>query len=280
MVDGSVENAVRRDAGLGHRWRASETTVRRRAAASCLARCAHCDPLPQPRSWRVRGGSRRVPGYTAEAVRPRRQDRCPKGVGPHPRPGTPRGLGHTQDPAPRRGLDHTQDQAPPGGWATLRTRHPEGGWAAPRLGHPEGVGRRNGPQLAQRVSQLAAERTPDSPGGPAPPVAGLRDNGAAPRGGKLSRSLRSLRPIAAASVVAGPRRFPEGAWIHRRGGPATTPGPVPEGGWTTPKTRHPQGVGPHSGAGTPTGVGPHPKPSTPQGLGDTDAPATRRGFDP
>src|SRR5699024_5876459 len=162
---------------------------------------------------------------------------------------------------------------------TLRTRHPEGGWAAPRLGHPEGVGCGNGAQLAQRVSQLAAERTPDSPGGTAPPVAGLRDNGAAPRGGKLSRSLRSLRPIAAASVVAGPRWFPEGAWIHRRGGPATTPGPVPEGGWTTPKTRHPQGVGPHSGPGTPTGVGPHPRPSTPRGLGHTQDPAPRRRLD-
>src|SRR5690625_1028148 len=38
--------------------------------------------------------------------------------------------------------------------------------------------------------------------------------GAPPLGGKLSRSLRSLRPIAAASVVTGPRRFPEGAWTH------------------------------------------------------------------
>src|SRR5690625_3452864 len=36
----------------------------RRSAASCLARCAHCDPLPQPRSWRVRDGSRSVPGHT------------------------------------------------------------------------------------------------------------------------------------------------------------------------------------------------------------------------
>src|SRR5690625_3050715 len=77
--------------------------------------------------------------------------------------------------------------------------------------------------------------------------------GAPPLGGKLSRSLRSLRPIAAASVVTGPRRFPEAAWTHRRGSTATTHGPAPpgspttpktghpEGGWTTPKTRHPQG---------------------------------------
>src|SRR5699024_1042025 len=25
--------------------------------------CTHCDPLPQPLPWQVRGGSRRVPGF-------------------------------------------------------------------------------------------------------------------------------------------------------------------------------------------------------------------------
>src|SRR5699024_70014 len=110
-------------------------------------------------------------------------------------------------------------------------------------------------------SQLAAERTPDSPGGTAPPGAGLRDNGAPPLGGKLSRSLRSLRPIAAASVVAGPRRFPEGAWTHpvltkktphpppRR--PRHTQDPAPPGGCTTPKAGRPPGVAPRPEPGPP-----------------------------
>src|SRR5690625_3781018 len=57
-----------------------------------------------------------------------------------------------------------------------------------------------------------------------------RREGAPPLGGKLSRSLRSLRPIAAASVVAGPRRFPEGAWIHRRGPGAPPQTRPPPGG--------------------------------------------------
>jgi len=37
--------------------------------------------------------------------------------------------------------------------------------------------------LREARSQLAAERTLGSPGGAAPPVAGIRDNGAPPLGG-------------------------------------------------------------------------------------------------
>src|SRR5690625_3770308 len=141
-----------------------------------------------------------------------------------------------------------------GGPATAQEPAPQGVRPHPRPGTPRGWAAAMG-ALREARSQLAAERTPDSPDGTAPPVADLRDNGAPPLGGKLSRSLRSLRPIAAASVVAGPRRFPEGAWIHRRGGPATAQGP-----------------------GTPTGVGPHSGPGVARGLGHTQARAPRRGL--
>src|SRR5690625_557513 len=73
-------------------------------------------------------------------------------------------------------------------------------------------------------------------------------------GGKLSRSLRSLRPIAAASVVAGPRRFAEGAWTHPV--PMTdkpthrpprrfdhTQDQAPRGGWTTRQGRAAREIG-------------------------------------
>src|SRR5690625_3420112 len=117
---------------------------------------------------------------------------------------------------------------------------------------------------------------PPSGGAPSPRKARHRWRGSTWQvrralGGKLARSLRSLRPIAAASVVAGPREFAEGAWIHRRGGTATAHGPAPRrgfdhtqdraspGGWTTPRAGHPQGgwttpLGP----GVPRVVGAHP----------------------
>src|SRR5690625_3802020 len=303
-----------------HPWRAPEATVHRRSAASCLARCAHCDPLPQPRSWRVRDGSRRVPGSTAEAVRPRRKNRCPKGVGPHPGPripkgvgphpgpGTPRGwaaamgalrearsqlaaertpdlpggtappvaeqagrctaarrqavslaaltathcrslgrdgsttvpggyldtpprqYGHDTRTGAPRGLDHTQGRAPPGGLDHTQDRVPPGGglrqWVRfAKRGHSL-------PPNARRTCQVEPRHRWPS-----------RREGAPPLGGKLSRSLRSLRPIATASAVTGPRRSPEGAWTHRRGSTATAQEPVPPGGWTTPRTGHPEGVG-------------------------------------
>src|SRR5690625_4680072 len=138
-----------------------------------------------PRTGRRGGGPRAGPGIA-------------EGVGQHPGSGTP------------RGLDHTQTRASPGGWTTPRLGHPQGVGPHPRPGSPRGWAAAMG-ALREARSQLAAERTPDSPDGTAPPLAGSPDNGAPPLGGKLSRSLRSLRPIAAASVVAGPRRFPEGA---------------------------------------------------------------------
>src|SRR5690625_3955411 len=116
-------------------------------------------------------------------------------------------------------------------------------------------------------SQLAAERTLDFSGGTGPPVAGSPGNGAPPLGGKLSRSLRSLRPIAAASVVAGPRRFAEGAWAH----------PVrPDDGPTNPPTT--EAVRPHPGPGTPRGLDHTPGPGTPRGLDHTPGPGIPRGW--
>src|SRR5690625_7303698 len=119
------------------------------------------------------------------------------------------------------------------------------------------------PHRAQRVSQLAAECTPDPSGGTAPPVAGLRDNSAPPLGGKLSRSLRSLRPIATASAVTGPRRFPEGTWTH----PVPTtdqPHTHRRGGPTTPRTRHPRGLDHTQDPAPRRAVEPPPRPRPPR----------------
>src|SRR5690625_3098642 len=90
----------------------------------------------------------------------------PEGVGPRARSGIPRGLDHTQDRAARGGGPHPRPGT--GGWTTPKTRHPPGGWTTPKTRHPQGVGCGNGAQLAQRVSQLAAERTPHRPAGTPP----------------------------------------------------------------------------------------------------------------
>src|SRR5690625_3975679 len=94
-----------------------------------------------------------------------------------------------------------------------------------------------------------------------------RREGGAPLGGKLSRSLRSLRPIAAASVVAGPWWFAEGAWIHCRGGAATS------------RTGHPQGVGPHPRPGIPRGLD-HAQGGASRGGGVAHRGATRAASEP
>src|SRR5690625_1971586 len=114
---------------------------------------------------------------------------------------------------------------PRGGWITLRAGRPEGGWVTPMTGRPEGGlghtqgwasrggGLRQWVRFAQRGRSLppSARRTHQVEPRLRWPS---RWEGAPPLGGKLSRSLRSLRPIAAASVVAGRRWFAGGAWIH------------------------------------------------------------------
>src|SRR5690625_1282097 len=97
-------------------------------------------------------------------------------------------------------------------------------------------------------SQLAAERTPDSSGGAAPPVAEQVGGCTAAR--RQAVSLAALTATHCRSLCrGGPRWFAGGGWIHRRGGAATAQGWAtprtghPEGGRTTPKTGHPEGGG-------------------------------------
>src|SRR5690625_1144036 len=132
------------------------------------------------------------------------------------------------DRAPRRGFHHTQDRPPDGGWTTPRTAHPQGVGPHPRPRTPRGWAAAMG-ALREARSQLAAERTPDSPDGTAPPAAKQAERRTAAR--RQAVSLAALTATHCRSLG--------------RGGSTTVPGgyldtPPKQYGHST-RTGHPDG---------------------------------------